>query len=81
MQFVHILASSIATAPLMVLGTVTFDVYLGADQPGECTGENLGYVTQADGTGGPNTFINAACILVETADACCSAMLFRRSNW
>jgi len=82
MQYFSTFAAMLAVAPAVVLSSVTFAIYLGADQPGDCTGEELGKVTQSiDGTGGPEAFENAACIQVESPDACCTAVLYQHSNW
>ncbi|KAK1092164.1 hypothetical protein LTR48_004859 [Friedmanniomyces endolithicus] len=81
MQYFSTFAAMLAVAPAVVLSSVTFAIYLGADQPGDCTGEELGKVTQSiDGTGGPEAFENAACIQVESPDACCTAVLYQHSN-
>ncbi|KAK0252107.1 hypothetical protein LTR91_003017 [Friedmanniomyces endolithicus] len=81
MRYFSIITALLAAAPAIVVGSVTFDIYLGADQPGDCTGEEFGKVTQsANGVGGPEAFENAACIQVESPDACCTAVLYQHSN-
>ncbi|KAK5707582.1 hypothetical protein LTR97_000119 [Elasticomyces elasticus] len=72
--------ATLVTWPLSSLGSVTFDVYLGAGQPSRCTGEELGEVTQGPGNGEPHVFINAGCILVESPDDCCTAVMYRYRN-
>jgi hypothetical protein len=60
----------------------TFDIYVANDQPGECTGEFLGSMSQPCGTyWNTNQFINGGCLIeAGSGESCCTIKLFSDLN-